>query len=144
MELARIMALRGVTDANLANALKCQRSTVLHWRTGNHYPRADMLKKICLYLECSSDELLGMEKSVGVPKARYNDLYKAITQRGAYDSTMIHHIATHISKLKGGKITVIEKAVRDIAEALYKIEMVARAPGLLVDVLSEFEQMTFF
>jgi transcriptional regulator with XRE-family HTH domain len=145
MELERLLSIRGMTDAELARQLDCQRSTVLHWKRGSHFPRADMLLKICRVLECSADELLGQEKTVGISLAKHNALYKAVTQQGHYDWAMWHQMATKVRRAAKGKMTPAEILFRNIGEALYKIQLVAKAPGAAIDAMrEEYEQMSMF
>ena len=50
-------AKRGLTQAELADALHVRQSTVAMWETNGSYPRADMLPEIAAALSCSIDDL---------------------------------------------------------------------------------------
>ncbi len=58
----RIKELRkekGLSQADLANALKVDRTTVVKWETAKHYPDIEMLIPIADFFEVSVDYLLG-------------------------------------------------------------------------------------
>lgn len=60
MILNNIQKLRnklGVTQENLANLLKVDRSTVAMWETDKSMPRADKLPELAKILKCSIDDL---------------------------------------------------------------------------------------
>lgn len=48
----------GITQNELADTLRIDRSTVAKWETGKAYPRAALLPKIAQVLGCTIDELL--------------------------------------------------------------------------------------
>lgn len=53
----------GYTQAELAELLAVDRSTVTKWETGQSLPRAELLPKIAQILNCTTDELLGIKKT---------------------------------------------------------------------------------
>lgn len=129
MKLADLMRDRGLKDWELAQALDCKRSTVYQWRTGKFMPSAGYLKPLCELLQCSADDLLGIE--IGTPakinRALSRDLYKTITKNGEYNSSSIHLIASKMRAASGGKITNFECWLRDVAEVVYRIELTEKA-----------------
>lgn len=54
---------RGMTQAELAEMLAVDRTTVTKWETGQSLPRAELLPKLAQLLECTVDELLGVKKT---------------------------------------------------------------------------------
>lgn len=130
MHLAQLMKEKGMTDAQLAKELGCVQSTVFHWKLGTYLPRADYVKKICEILQCSADDLLGveLEKPDRLSRAMATDLLKAITKNGTYNAQLIHQMATAWRRMRGGKVTEFELWLRNIAETLYAIELVQKQP----------------
>ena len=53
----------GYTQAELAELLAVDRSTVTKWETGQSLPRAELLPKIAQILNCTTDELLSIKKT---------------------------------------------------------------------------------
>ena len=53
----------GYTQAELAELLAVDRSTVTKWETGQSLPRAELLPKIAQILNCTTDELLGIKNT---------------------------------------------------------------------------------
>ncbi len=53
----------GYTQAELAELLAVDRSTVTKWETGQSLPRAELLPKIAQILNCTTDELLGVNNT---------------------------------------------------------------------------------
>lgn len=51
------------TQGELAKQLGVSQSTVAMWESGQSKPRADMLIKLSRILNCTTDELLGIEKT---------------------------------------------------------------------------------
>lgn len=51
-----------LTQADIANILGVDRSTVAKWETGQSLPRAELLPKLAQILKCTVDELLGVKK----------------------------------------------------------------------------------
>lgn len=49
----------GLSQAELANTMNIDASTVAKWETGGAYPRAKLLPKLADTLNCSIDELFG-------------------------------------------------------------------------------------
>lgn len=54
---------KGVTQAELAKRLNVTQGAVSQWELGITKPRADVLLKLSSILECTVDELLGIEKT---------------------------------------------------------------------------------
>lgn len=53
--------LRKYTQKELADILKLNSTRVSNWEQGQNNPPADMLSKICIALNISASELLGMK-----------------------------------------------------------------------------------
>lgn len=53
-----------LTQADIANILGVDRSTVAKWETGQSLPRAELLPKLAQILKCTVDELLGVKKPI--------------------------------------------------------------------------------
>lgn len=49
---------KGMSQAQLANTLGLDRSTIAKWETGTSMPRANLLPKLAELLGCTVDELL--------------------------------------------------------------------------------------
>ena len=49
---------KGMSQAQLANTLGLERSTIAKWETGTSMPRANLLPKLASTLGCTVDELL--------------------------------------------------------------------------------------
>lgn len=47
----------GLTQADVAEALKVDRSTVAYWENGVAMPRAELLPRIAALLSCTIDQL---------------------------------------------------------------------------------------
>jgi len=63
-EILKITELReraGMTQAQLADKLDVDVSTVCKWETGVNTPRVDGILKLADMFRCSTDELLGRE-----------------------------------------------------------------------------------
>lgn len=131
MLLQELMDKRGLTDAKLAEKLKkhlpsCAVSTVYQWRIGTYQPRVEYLRPLCQILQCSADDLLGIESGGRkLPPAQARELLEAVTGNGRYNSRILHQMATNIRKGRGHK-TEFEVWLRDMAETLYKIELIAK------------------
>lgn len=59
--LRELMAEHGDTQSSLGRALGIQRQTVNNYMVRGSSPNADMLVKICLHYNVSSDWLLGLD-----------------------------------------------------------------------------------
>ncbi|MDH6673188.1 DNA-binding XRE family transcriptional regulator [Paenibacillus sp. LBL] len=57
--LAELRNKRGMTQAQLATKLKKSTSTIAMWETGNRDPDSDMIVKIAIVFDVSTDYLLG-------------------------------------------------------------------------------------
>ena len=128
MNLTEILKDRGMTDAELARQLRCVQSTVYHWKAGTYMPRLEYVKKICEILSCSADDLFGIqvEKPTRLNRALSVSLYQAVTKGGQYDSQYIHQIASRVRIAKGGKLTETERWFRQMAEAVYQVEILLK------------------
>lgn len=127
-KLAALLRDREMKPEDLARAVQCPASTVTQWLNGKFMPSSRHLRTICETLDCSADDLLGVEvrKPEKVNKALALDLYAAITARGVYNSESIHQMATAARRAKGNRITTFELWLREIAEAVYKVELTKR------------------
>jgi transcriptional regulator with XRE-family HTH domain len=63
MNLRRIMYERGITQAELANALGFSKQSVSQWMNGKFLPRMTKIDKICAYLGCKRSDLLEVDKT---------------------------------------------------------------------------------
>lgn len=127
---------RGLTCADLARAIGCAESTILQWTRGVYLPRIDYLIPLCRALDCSADELLGLDfkAPINLNRALSKELYQSITKKGKYNSTIIHQMATGIRRAKG-KLTEFECWLRDIAEAVYKVEIMIKPKTIDFEVI---------
>lgn len=144
MKLAELMRKRELSDAALAEKMKCAPSTIYQWRTGVYMPRMEHLRPLCRILECSADDLLDIEvgKPTRLNRAQSVKLYQAITQEGKYNSDTLHNMATLIRKAKGGKTSEFELWLRELAEAVYEIELTAKVQkGPSIDTPGEQLQL---
>ena len=66
-------------QADLAEILHLQRSTVGKWETGENYPSVEILDKLATILEVSTDDLLG--RLPIIDKYKRNDDNNASTNR---------------------------------------------------------------
>lgn len=55
--IKKLREQKGITQMQLAVALKVSRGSVAMWETGRAYPRAEMLPAIAQLLGCTIDEL---------------------------------------------------------------------------------------
>lgn len=58
--LASARNRRNVKQIDLASAIGVSDQTISNWEVGLRSPRADLLRRLCLELECSADFLLGL------------------------------------------------------------------------------------
>ncbi len=63
MNLRRIMYEKGITQAELANALGFSKQSVSQWMNGKFLPRMAKIDKICEYLGCKRSDLLEVDKT---------------------------------------------------------------------------------
>lgn len=126
MKLKYWMKQRKKTVMDIAETLGVAPSTVCNWQTGLYLPRVHLLKELCRILDVTADELLDLPdrrlKCLSKPLAL--DLYKAVTRNYSLDSQYFHQWATSIKTKRGGKLSSEEVWLRNIAEALYGIEIV--------------------
>lgn len=61
MNLKLIRTQKGYSQQQLANKVGVSRSTVAMWETNSSQPDNDMLRKLSSVLDCSADQLLGIE-----------------------------------------------------------------------------------
>ena len=57
MSIASRRQSKGLTQQNLADELKINRSTVAMWEAGESFPRADKLPALARILDCTIDDL---------------------------------------------------------------------------------------
>ena len=62
--IKKLREQKGITQMQLAAALKVSRGRVAMWETGRAYPRAEMLPTIAQLLGCTLDDLYKGEKEV--------------------------------------------------------------------------------
>ena len=66
MSLGNLRKQKNLTQAQLADRLGVDRSTVACWETGKCKPTADKLVKVADVLGCTVDELLREEKEENI------------------------------------------------------------------------------
>ena len=128
LKLTELLKEKNLTEAELARQLGCVQSTIFHWKVGTYLPHAKYLVSMCQILDCSADDLLGIEreKPRQLDRQRATELLKAVTRKGQYDATVFHQMATKIRQSRANKVTEFEKWLRDLAEVVYKIEISAK------------------
>lgn len=134
MKLSELLEAKGLTFADVAKELKCADSTVLMWARGVYAPRACYIKQLCKLLDCTADELYGLDTHapVNLNRAQSKELYQSITAKGKYDSQTLHQMATKIGRARG-TVTEFEIWLRNIAEAIYKVELTMKKKLLSPD-----------
>ena len=55
----------GLTQKQIANELGISEGNITNWKKGNNLPSIDILYKLCILLNESSDYLLGLEDESG-------------------------------------------------------------------------------
>ncbi|MBP3894341.1 MAG: helix-turn-helix transcriptional regulator [Atopobiaceae bacterium] len=58
--IARVRSLAKLKQVDLGAAIGVSDQTISNWEVGLRTPRADLLKKQCITLDCSADYLLGL------------------------------------------------------------------------------------
>lgn len=53
------------TQKQIATILNISESNITNWKNGDNYPSLEILYKLCLLLEVTSDYLLGLENDDG-------------------------------------------------------------------------------
>lgn len=61
MEIRRLREAKGMTQAELARAVKASKPTVCMWESGTRRPGLDYLLALADVLECSVDMILGRD-----------------------------------------------------------------------------------
>ena len=54
---------RGLTQKQIADSLGVKQNTVSQWESGERQPSVGLLPKLAELLDCTVDELLGIEKT---------------------------------------------------------------------------------
>ena len=82
-KMTEIMRKKGISAYKLCNDTKMSESSVRNWKKGS-LPTIDKLKTLALYLNVSSDELLGIEKENELPQDETKLLedYRSADHRG--------------------------------------------------------------
>ena len=62
VRLKELRVSRNLTQLELANLLKVERTTVTMWENGKFTPKLSMLQKISTVLGCSVDDLIKSDK----------------------------------------------------------------------------------
>jgi DNA-binding XRE family transcriptional regulator len=126
--LARIMDLRSINDADLARAVGCNKSSINAWKSGRQEPRSNAVISLARVLKVSSDELFGFTPPLfGTTLAvRYRELHRSISKHGEYDSHTLHLWAAAFDRDREGRFRKLSLWLRDVAEAVYKIELLAK------------------
>lgn len=62
MKIKQLRLAAGLTQQEIADAMKVDRSTVSYWESGVSMPRAEQLPKLADLLGCTIDTLFGREE----------------------------------------------------------------------------------
>ena len=73
MAIKNLRERHGLSQINLANILNVTQGAVSQWESGQSKPRADVLIKLSRILDCSIDELLGIEKNTHLEDERFGE-----------------------------------------------------------------------
>lgn len=63
MNLKEVRNKAGLTQQDIADKLKVDRSSVAKWESGEAMPRVDKLKQLAIILDCTIDDLLSDQKT---------------------------------------------------------------------------------
>lgn len=74
-KLRKLRQERGLSQVKLANLLYVRSYTISDWENGRSEPSCNDLKKLCVTLMVSADELLELETPDQIQKV-INDFYK--------------------------------------------------------------------
>ena len=58
--IATVRRLRNMKQVDLGAAIGVTDQTISNWEVGLRTPRADLLSKLCVELQCSADYILGI------------------------------------------------------------------------------------
>lgn len=83
-KLKELRKKKGVTQAQLADAIYVSRSLIAKFETGASYPNKDTLEKIALYFGISVSELVGTDETVLIAVENKN-----LTQRIEFWSLVV-------------------------------------------------------
>ena len=83
-KLKELRKKKGVTQAQLADAIYVSRSLIAKFETGASYPNKDTLEKIALYFVISVSELVGTDETVLIAVENKN-----LTQRIEFWSLVV-------------------------------------------------------
>lgn len=83
-KLKELRKKKGVTQAQLADAIYVSRSLIAKFETGASYPNKDTLEKIALYFGISVSELIGTDETVLIAVENKN-----LTQRIEFWSLVV-------------------------------------------------------
>lgn len=64
------------TQKQIAKILNISESNITNWKKGDNYPSLELLYKLCLLLEVTSDYLLGLENEDGSKTYNNYDTHK--------------------------------------------------------------------
>lgn len=64
-QLKEILSKRGMTQKMLANSLGVTENAVSNWAKGKREPSIAMIEKIASLLDCTVDDLLGIQQGAG-------------------------------------------------------------------------------
>ncbi len=56
----------GLTQKEIAKKLNIRESNITNWKKGENFPSIEILYKLCIILDESSDYLLGLEDEAGI------------------------------------------------------------------------------
>lgn len=60
--MRRIRQIRGLTQAEVAQKLELERSTITYWELGGAEPSLSNVLRLCQILKCTPNQLLGYNK----------------------------------------------------------------------------------
>lgn len=70
--LKKLRQDKGLYQKDLAEDLKVERTTVVHWEAGRVEPNLEMLDKIADYFNVTADYLLGRERQNNIPSTAHS------------------------------------------------------------------------
>lgn len=74
--IAEAIKQSGKTQKQIAAFLNIKEGNITNWKKNENFPSLEVFYKLCIYLDCSADYLLGLEDEAG---------------RKTYDKTFNNH-----------------------------------------------------
>lgn len=91
-------ALRGLNQAQLAEATKLQVSAVSHFETGTRSPSFDNLRKIADALQVTTDYLIGRSDSPNLSNETASSLFRKAEKLTSKDLEFLEQMADQLAK----------------------------------------------